>query len=286
MKQHTALNSFLLIDGAQLALAGLTETLPAEPPVWLSHVYDSAAAEVSPLVIDLEVAIMAGDAALISGVLNALRPQLHASLIDTTLSHEMLTQHLRRFIMIRDEDRNGFTLRFADCTVLPLLSAALLPEQWAALAGPIARWSVHGLDGALRTLPPAEGALAPTVAPLVLSDQQLAALAEATAPSAMLAHLLELNHGVALPGSPVEQHRWACEARLLWRSARNADEIVLRWLTSAALTTFGCVLHQKHLPALLESANAGEIRDGLQAIVSGHHAQIETDRSRKTCSNI
>jgi hypothetical protein len=281
MTTRTKLGSFLLVDGAQLAIADLAVPLPDAAPGWLTHVYDAGAAAVSPFLVNIAAASVDGGDQMMA-LFTALQPQLHASLIDATLSHEALTQHLRRFIMIRTEAGKAYTLRFADCTVLPILATVLTPAQWAALVGPIARWCVHGLDGALQTLPAADPAVYPATTPLVLTVEQLAALAEAGAPSVMLAHLLDINHGVALPGSPAEQHRWASDARLLWRSAGNLDEIVLRWLTSAALATAGRILQQPHLPGLLGGADPGAIRDGLRLAVTEHHERLQRISNRNT----
>lgn len=275
MTTPTPLSSFLLIDGAQLTVAELPVPTPDERPVWLTHIYDDKAAAVSPLVIDIEAAHAAGAGDQMTRLANAMQPQLHASLIDTTLSHAELTHHLRRFIMIRTADGKAYTLRFADCTVLPILSTVLAPAQWTALVGPIARWCVHGRDGALHALAAADNTLAPAPTPLVLSDEQVAALSEATAPAAMLGHLCDMRHGAALPGSLADQHRWASEARLLWRTARNADEIVLRWLTSAVLDTNGQVLQQRRLPTLLGGVDLDAIRAALLAAVSEHHARAQ-----------
>jgi hypothetical protein len=241
----------------------------------LAHIYDDEAAAVSPLVIDIAAANAAGASQEIAGLASAVRPQLHASLIDTTMSLAELTHHLRRFIMIRTVDGRAYTLRFADCSVVPILATVLAPAQWAALLGPIARWCVHGFDAALITLPPADPMLAPSPTPLVLLDEQVAALAEATAPSMVLAHLRDMNHGVALPGSLADQHRWATEARLLWRSTRNADDIVLRWLTRAALDTDGKVLQQQRLPALLGGPDLGALRAGLLVAVDEFNARTQ-----------
>lgn len=267
MNTQMNLSSFLLIDGSQLAVAELPVPTRDGHRTWLTHIYEEEAAAVSPLVIDIAAANAAGASEEMTGLANAMRPQLHASLIETTMSLAELTHHLRRFIMIRTADGRAYTLRFADCSVLPILATVLAPAQWAALLGPIARWCVHGFDGALTTLAPTDSKLEPSPTPLVLSDEQVAALAEATAPCMVLAHLRDMNHGVALPGSVADQHRWATEARFLWRSIRNADDIVLRWLTKAALDTDGKVLQQSCLPALLVGADLGAIRVGLQANV-------------------
>ncbi len=268
-------SSYLLVDGSQLTVAAIPMPTPDDRPAWLTHIYDGKVVCVSPFVIDIEAADVAGACEQITGLANAIRPQLHASLIDTVLSHAELVHHLRRFIMIRSAEGKAYTLRFADCTVLPILSEVLAPAQWTSLVGPIARWCVHGLDGALLTLPPGDDTLAPEPTPLVLSDEQLAALSEATAPSMVLAYLLDTNHGVALPGSFAEQHRWASDARRLWRASGNTDDIVLRWLTRAALDTHGRVLQQRSLPTLLGGPDLGAIRAGLLEAVNEHSPRAQ-----------
>lgn len=268
------IQSFLLIDGAQLATAEVRVPMPDEHPAWLTHIYDDQAATVSPLLINIEAAHDAGGLDAMTGLVNALEPKLHASFIDTALSHADLLQHLRRFIMIRTVNGKAYTLRFADSTVLPILATVLDPTQWAALVGPIARWHVHGYDGALHALPVTDNIAVPAQTPLVLSDKQCAALAEHTAPSMMLAHLRDMVHGDALPGNAAEQHRWASEARRLWRSSHTTDEIVLRWLTSAALATAGAVLQHRGLPTLLNGADSSAIRTELAAAVSERRARV------------
>lgn len=273
MKVQVPRASFMLIDGAQLALADIAIPDPDKAPAWLTYVYESGATAVSPLVIDIDAAYGVGGADEVSAFFTALQPKAHVSLIDTTLSHAALTQHLRRFIMVRAGTGRAYTLRFADCTVLATLAAVLTGSQWAAIAGPMGRWCVHGFDDALRALPAADIDAIPAQTPLVLAEEQIAALAEAGAPSMMLAHLLDMNHGEALPGSAAEQHRWASAARAMWQGAANADEIVLRWLTSATLETKGKLLDQAALRILLERSDPSEIRNGLRAMISECHAR-------------
>lgn len=281
MKTDTHRSSFLLVDGAQLALAGVAVPSANNAPEWLLHLYENEAARVSPLLIDISAVHSDGASDEMMALVAALRPQLHASLIDTTLSHKELAHHLRRFIMIRTEEGKALTLRFADSTVLQALSTVLAPSQWTAMMAPIARWCVHDLDGALSELPPADLSVLPAPTPLVLSDEQISALYEVTAPSMMLAHLRDIAHGEALPGSLSEQHRWAGEARHIWRSAGSYDDIVLRWLTSAALETHGRVLKQSGLPSLLKEADLGAIRDGLQTSVADYHARKKRHLGRE-----
>jgi hypothetical protein len=257
MNTTPAITPYLLIDSALLALAASAR------PFWLLPVYDDPAASVGPLVIDIQAAWDSNDLDAMMSLLNAAHPQLHASIIETTLSHTALVQHLRRFIMIRTETGKDFTLRFADCLGLPMLAAIFTAEQWGAMAGPMVRWCVHGRDGRLLTLPPADVQQTPAPTPLVLMAPQIAALTEATAPDAAIADIREMRHDLDMPGSGVEQHQWASDARALWRRAGNVDRLVLRWLTAAALDTHGAVLTQTRLPSLLALEDVAAIRAGL-----------------------
>jgi len=261
------IHSCLLVDGALLA-----PTLPAsagavDRPNWLLPVYEEAARAVSPLVIDMEAAYESGQLTDMMAMFNAVRPQVHVSIVDTDLSPAAFTEHLRRFIMIRTDDGRAFTLRFADCLGLPVLAATFSAEQWTSFAGPVKRWCVHGRDGALRDLPLPDRELPPCSTPLALTARQLADLAEATAPDEMLADIREMRHDRGMRGSASEQHRWATDARRLWRSAGSSDRLVLRWLTEAVLDSGGAVLGQSGLSSLLALNDTAAIRAGLKDAV-------------------
>lgn len=257
------IRSYLLVDSALLSA-----NASSARPDWLLPVYNEAAGPVSPLVIDIQAAYDCAALTDMMALLNAASPQLHVSIIDTALSHAALVQHLRRFIMIRTEDGRALTLRFADCLGLPVLAETLSAEQWAAFAGAVKRWCVHGRDGALRDLPLPDRDQKPAPTPLALTARQLEALAEATAPDEMLADIREMRHGLGMPGSGVEQHKWATEARQLWRTAENVDRLVLRWLTAAALDTRGAVLGQQQVLSLLKQQDTAAIRVGLNEAVT------------------
>lgn len=263
MTNPEPISSYLLIDSALLHL----DTSRAMPG-WIIPVYDETAASVSPLVIDTQAACDAAALDDMMKLFNAANPQLHASILDTALSHAALVQHLRRFIMIRTDDGRALTLRFADCLGLPVLAAIFNAAQWASFTGPVKRWCVHGRDGALCDLPLAEDGMTPARTPLVLTAQQLDSMAEATGPDEMLANIREMRHGLRMPGSGVEQHRWASEARRLWRTAETVDRLVLRWLTTAALDTHGAVLGRQQVLALLKVRDTAAIRLGLEDAVT------------------
>jgi hypothetical protein len=98
-------------------------------------------------------------------------------------------------------------------------------------------------------------------------------LAEAAAPDMLLAHIRDARHGDDLPGNATEQHRLASEARVAWRAAGSVHDVVLRWLTTAALDTGGAVLRLRSLPALLAQPEQGAIRADLLAEVARHEAK-------------
>jgi hypothetical protein len=281
MKSLETIQSFLLVDSALIPSAALASVDSSVRPRWLIPIYDEIAASVSPLVIDMHAAQECGELAVMMLLLNAAHPQLHVSIIDTSLSHAALIQHLRRFIMVKTHDGQAFTLRFADCLGLPVLAGVFNVEQWTALAGPIKRWCVHGRTGALSDLPMPDRQLTPASTPLILTAQQLVALAEATAPDEMIANIREMRHDRPIAGSMLEQHQWAVEARSLWRSVGSNDLLVLRWLTAAALDTRGGVLKQPCLIPILMLQDEAAIRAGLDDVVAQASEQLACDAHLK-----
>jgi hypothetical protein len=137
------------------------------------------------------------------------------------------------------------------------------------------RWHVHGYDGKLQTLPAADATLARASVPLLLQELQLTALREAMLPNRVLANLRAMCHGAALPGTLADQHRWASESTDLWRNTANTQEIVLRWLTSAALDTRGAVLKLESVYALLTQSDLDAIRADLHAAVTEHCVRFD-----------
>lgn len=270
------MNSFLLIDNATLTACDAQAIGADARPDWLACVYEDAAVSVSPHLIDIAAADEAGQCDRMMALVNATQAKLHVSIVDSSLGLAELAQHLRHFIMVRTENGKHLTLRFADCAALPALAAIFTPEQWAALALPMAGWHVHGYDDKLMMLPEAATPVSRAAVPLVLTEQQLTGLQDAMMPNQILANLRAMRHGVALRGSTADQHRWASASRCLWRDAGNADAIVLRWLTSAALDTHGAILQQDSVRALLAQSDIAAIRSGLHAAVADHLAR--TDR--------
>ncbi|WP_306396619.1 DUF4123 domain-containing protein [Telluria beijingensis] len=259
--------TYLLVDNGLLqeVSAGYEEDDAKRRPVWLEPIYGERALKVSPLLIDIEAADESGDIELVMRYLNARKPALHASIIESSLNLTNAAQHLRRFIFILDPEGKQFTLRFADGAVLGPLSSILTAAQWATMKGPISRWGIHDRSGSIVYLSPGEQYLqVPT--PLTLDREQLAALDEASEPDHFIAKVRMMRHDKSLPGTPVEQYTWALKARQIWRLKNITSSLILERLTEAALITRGKVLQDDDIEHLLETDNPAESQEGLSEL--------------------
>lgn len=259
---------YLLIDNGLLhdVSANYTEADPQRRPSWMAPLYAEHALAVSPFLVDVEAAYQAGDLDRVMSYLNARRPALHTSFIETGLELEQITQHLRRFIFIVDPQGKQFTLRYADCAVLAPLASLLTAAQWATMRGPILRWSIHDRSGAIIQLPPVEP-IANVPTPLCLDEDQLAALDEASEPDHYIAKVNMMCNGSALPGNTAEQYAWAHAARQTWRAANNSNPLILLFLTEAVLLTQGEILRRQGVQDLLAMDEASAFRNKLREII-------------------
>ncbi|KGF83223.1 hypothetical protein IA69_03170 [Massilia sp. JS1662] len=258
-------SSYLLIDNSLLeeVSASYTEVDSKNRPLWLEPIYPDHALAVSPLLVDLDAAYGAGDIDLVMGYVNARKPALHVSIIETELNVEQIAQHLRRFIFIVSPDDKQFTLRYADCTVLAPLASALTAAQWTTMKGPISRWDAHDRSGTLIPLPPAESVVhAPT--PFCLNHEQLAALDEASEPDHCIAKVKMMRHGMPLPGNTAEQHTWALAARQAWRDSGNSNALILLFLTESSLISRGAILRRGEIRNFLAMDEVNAFREKLQ----------------------
>lgn len=263
--------SYLLVDGAlagdvvdDLVLAG------PDKPGWIYSPYPDEAVQLGPIVIDIAAAVEAEAIDAMMVLVNAVSPQLHLSIIETHLTAPALTEHLRRFIVVRNEAYKTYSLRFADCIVQATLSVVLRPPQWAAFTCPFVKWHTHGRDGRLISLPiPAAGS-ENSPAPLILDIEQFGQCADACEPDVYIAHIKAMRHGGTLRGSCQEQYLWACKSRDLWRASANSEDVVLRWLVAAAIDTAGEALEIANLSRLLSEKNLDEIRKIMANVVAVH----------------
>ena len=259
---------YLLIDNGLLdeVSASYTETHPKSRPLWLEPIYPDHALAVSPLLVDLGAAYEAGEIDLVMSYVNARKPALHVSIIETVLNFEQIAQHLRRFIFIVSPEDKQFTLRYADCTVLAPLAAALTAAQWATMKGPISQWGIHDRSERLVQLPPT-GPVANAPTPFRLDHNQLAALDEASEPDHYIAKVKMMRNGMPLPGNTKEQHAWALAARQAWRAAGNTNLLTLLFLTEAVLLSRGAVLQEKEIRNALAMDESNAFRDKLRRLI-------------------
>jgi len=259
---------YLLVDNGLLdeVSASYTEDAPASRPSWLAPIYPANALAVSPLLIDLAAAYEAGDLDLVMTYVNARKPALHMSIIETQLGLEQIAQHLRRFIFIVSPEGKQFTLRYADCAVLASLSSVLTPTQWATMKRPISRWDVHDRRGTLVQLPMAE-LPSHVPPPLHLDHDQLAALDEASEPDHFIAKVKTMRNGGDLPGSATEQYAWALEARKTWRARDNTNPLILLFLTEAALASAGKALRNPEVRDALTTNEVSAFRNRLRDLI-------------------
>ena len=229
-------------------------------------IYPEPALSVSPFLVDIEAAYQAGDLDRVMYWLNARKPALHVSIVETRLDIAEIAQHLRRFIFILDTQDRQFTLRYADCAVLASLPSLLTAVQWSTMTGPIIRWDVHDRSGVLIPLPPTE-CHASGSTPLLLDEEQLAAIDEASEPDHYIAKVKMMRNGAALPGNAAEHYAWALTARQTWRAAANSNPLFLLFLTEAALVSRGDVLRRPEIQGFLAMDEVSAFRDRLRELV-------------------
>lgn len=259
---------YLLIDNGLLdeVSASYTEVDPKSRPLWLVPIYPDHAMAVSPLLVDLGAAYEAGEIDLVMSYVNARKPALHVSIIETVLNFEQIAQHLRRFIFIVSPEDKQFTLRYADCTVLAPLASTLTAAQWATMKGPISLWGIHDRSERLVQLPPT-GPVSNAPTPFYLDHNQLAALDEASEPDHYIAKVKMMRNGMPLPGNTKEQHAWALAAGQAWRAAGNTNSLILLFLTEAVLLSRGAVLQKQEIRNALAMDESNAFRDKLRGLI-------------------
>lgn len=261
-------STYLLIDSAMIGDAPpMPWASKRRCPDWARPLYDRKAGNVSPVLMDIEAARAARRVNDVMAFANARRPQLHLSVIDTTVSLDQLCEHLRRFIYFVDEQGTEYTLRLADCAVLPALMAALTPAQWAAITAPIRSWKVHGRDGALFELPKTTSTPDET-SPLTLSQQQMAALRNAMGVDQLLANLRTMRPGHQFAATPLAEYEMASKARQMWHAAGREDDATLLLLARGAFDTGGKILRLPGMPGILAGSDIQVVRKKIAECVA------------------
>jgi len=234
-------------------------------PSWVAALYGREGISVSPILVDIERAIVCNAIDSVMVLVNAAYPQLGISFIETELTLVELHNHLQEFIYVRTEDDTELTLRFADCAVLPTLATVLVKEQWSAIVAPFKSWRIHGRDGKLKSLSiyAADGVLEP---PLLLSRTQVALFHEAMRTDQLLANLRKMRPGRPFEYSSLTAFEYANQARQIWLSAGHEEGTELLLFARDVFDTDGRLLRHVALNEILSQPDPVLRRKDLQRL--------------------
>ena len=191
---------FALVDVGQLPDAGarLNRMVAAESQrILFVDTFADAARELSPV-------LMVCDDPLLPGLDELCCRLPILSYLRSALTLDALTQHLQELLNIKTPD-SAFLLRYADIQMLPAIIGVLNPTQRAAFLAGIDAWWVVNQRGQLLEMGAAYTKTKPEKLPLVLSDEQLAALLDATIFSSLVSQLRHIDPSFAQRWSPAEQ---------------------------------------------------------------------------------
>lgn len=235
-------------------------------PSWISTIYGRYAVDVSPAVIDVERALQCSRISSLMEMVNAQRPQLGISFIETDLTLENLVKHLRQFICVRTTAGVELTLRFADGIVLPTLASILTAEQWSLLTSPFKSWKVHGRDGSLISLPigSAPSSIRP---PLMLTGAQIRALKDSMGADQLLVNLRMQRSAPPSTYLTPEAFAYASQARRMWHAAGHSDDQDLVFFAAGIFDTEGRLLCVSGLADALVGSDRMKIRDALHRMI-------------------
>lgn len=261
------MKTYILID---VTLLGDLDSKPwlkrNRQPIWIAALYGRDAIEVSPVVVDVEGAIKNDRMDAMMALVNARKPQLGVSFIETTLNLREIVQHLQKFIFILTPEGEELTLRFADCLVLPALATTATPAQWCALVEPFFSWKVHGRDGRLLALP-MKSADVVDAPPFVFSGAQLAQLKEAMGIDQLLLNLKNIMPSRTSILAMPKAYELASSAREIWREAGHPDGVELLRFVSLVFETDGRILTAPLLRNFLYQKNHKLLHEDLMRLV-------------------
>lgn len=262
-------STYILLDTAMMADFELKPWIKGKRRArWILPIYERPAWEVSPGIIDIEAAYKSNRINMIVEMLNCVRPQLHASFIDTTMNMEDLAEHLRKFIGVDTEDGKELTLRIADCVVLPWLHQAMTPEQWAAFQEPIHRWGVHGRDGVVTVLP--QSVAKPSPEPLRFSPAQISALEQAHEPDQLLFNLRAMRYGHKWAESLQQELKFATDTLRAWKTSKHTDTSTLLLFARGVFDTKGALLELPALRSILDQDDLALVRKDIQNMLAAN----------------
>lgn len=259
-------STYLLLDTAlMIGHAPRALLRKRHRPSWLQPIYDPNAIAVTPIVIDVQKAYDDGRIGEVMRLTGCCSPQLHVSVIHSSISLSAIVAHLKSIAYIFTEEKQQLTLRFADCTVAKCLPSVLTEIQWSQVAGPFIQWLIHDLDNSLSRLPIASKPDRCDL-PLILSNLQVEALKEGARVHKLIADIKQTTPNV-FSGQPLSHVYPIVEkAQTAWNDAGTRDSEVLLELATHAVRTDGDVLNLRGLQLLLRNAGVDEIRRQLHAI--------------------
>lgn len=268
-------STFILIDTTLISLQSKKPWMKKRrKPSWVVALYDREAMAVSPILIDIEKTVLCNATDAMMQLVNAKYPQLGISFIETTLSLLELRSHLREFIYIKTHEAAEYTLRFADCVVLPMLSSILTSEQWSSIVQPFKSWKIHDRNGALKKLP-----LATTKnfakPPLLLSNEQIALLRNRTKADELLVNLRKVRPGKDSEYSSIEAFEYANNARKIWISAGHAEDSELLLFIRDVFETNGRILYEPALGEIMALHDPVLRRRSIGKIVNDYMDQVK-----------
>jgi hypothetical protein len=238
-------------------------------PRWISPIYGRDAIEVSPVVVDIARAIEESRISTMMKMLNARKPQLGVSFIETNLTLKEMVAHWRQFIYVRTDSGSELTLRFADGAVLPVLASVLTPEQWTSITGPFNSWKIHDRDGKLIALPIGAASSTSTL-PLTLSSSQLKMLKDSMAADQLLVDLRMHRQLSPNDYSSAVAHRYADQAWRMWTAAGRKEDADLIAFVGGVFDTEGRLLHAPGLSDVLAQSDSEQIRKKLVHMIEQH----------------
>jgi hypothetical protein len=236
---------------------------------WVAVLYEREAIAVSPILIDIERALVCDRLDVVMDLVNAQRPQLGVSFIETDLSLAELHSHLREFIYVKTENGIELTLRFADCAVLPSLFVTMTAEQWSSIVGPFKRWQIHGRDGKLMSLSVSKKD-AEYRHPLILRNDQIAALENAMRTDQLLSNLRKMRPGRPSEYLSLTAYEQANHALQKWLSAGHKEDTDLLLFARDVFDTDGLLLKHVALDEVLAQQDPAQCRKQLHRIAMPH----------------
>jgi hypothetical protein len=214
-----------------------------------------------PILIDMALLAEAGLAVawVVEAILEGFPGKLHCSTLHSEADLPTLARHLQCFACFYDDDGVLMGLRIADTRILVDLPAAMTPQQWGEMSGPIHRWTLlnrRGEEVAL-ALPEDRAGLIPENRQFTLSNAQLAILAIGSDPDRLLC---QLDYTPQMMDGQLHHYwEWARECIAIWEQSGSDNRDVLLSFARKVLDSEGEILKGKDWAQRLARATPQDI---------------------------